>query len=361
MAGQLKHILGREAARWMAGRFRAAHPAFDAGSFEAMCLDGLERLELMPRARHMADVLARHLPQDFPAAAAILRAALGPQDEKLGDIGGSALWYFPHDCFILKYGIGHPRAAFKTQRELTKRCTCEFSIRAFIGKYPDAACRQLTEWARDENEHVRRLASEGSRPRLPWAPRLRAFQVDPAPVLALLEILKDDPGRYVQRSVANNLNDISKDHPELAVETASRWLRDAGEGRAWIVRHALRGLVKKGHPGALTLMGAGAAAQLRLEAARIEPAAVKIGGNAAFSFELVSEADTGQDLLVDFAVFFIKANGSASPKVFKLKRLTLGAGARALLSGTVSLALMTTRRPNLGAPSDRGKDQWRGV
>src|SRR5262249_34126743 len=147
--------------------------------------------------------------------------------------------------------------AMRAQYELTKRFSAESSIRAFLMQYPEATYARLLEWARDGSVHVRRLVSEGTRPRLPWAPRLRAFQDDPRPVIALLELLKDDPERYVQRSVANNLNDIGKDHPELAVEVCRRWSARTSPGRAWIVRHALRSLVKKGHRGALEAVGAG--------------------------------------------------------------------------------------------------------
>jgi len=135
-------------------------------------------------------------------------------------------------------------------------------------RYPNETYARLLEWTRDRNVHVRRLVSEGTRPRLPWAPRLRAFQADPRPVIALLELLKDDPERYVQRSVANNLNDIGKDHPDLAVEVCRRWSASAPPGRAWIVRHALRSLVKTAHRGALETLGVGGKPRVQIGKAR---------------------------------------------------------------------------------------------
>ena len=138
-------------------------------------------------------------------------------------------------------------------------------------KYPEETYERLIEWARDENVHVRRLVSEGSRPRLPWAPRLSAFLQDPQPVIALLELLKDDPERYVQRSVANNLNDIGKDHSEIAVEVCRRWSVGASPGREWIIKHALRSLVKKGHTGALELLGVGGKPEVAISRARLVP------------------------------------------------------------------------------------------
>ena len=137
-----------------------------------------------------------------------------------------------------------------------------FSVKHYLEQHPKATLAQLMAWTRDPSEHVRRLLSEGTRPRLPWASRLPAFQRDPAPVLALLERLKDDPALYVRRSVANNLNDIGKDHPDLLADTARSWLQDASPERRWIVQHALRSAVKRGEPGALVALGFGAAADV---------------------------------------------------------------------------------------------------
>jgi hypothetical protein len=163
-------------------------------------------------------------------------------------------------------------------------------------------------------------------------------------VIGLLELLKDDPELYVRRSVANNLNDIGKDHPEVLVEVCRRWLEGASGDRKWIVRHALRSLVKKGHPGALALMGAGGTARVRIESVRFSAKRVRVGEKLSFRFALVSAAKKPQSLLVDYAVHFVKANGKTGRKVFKLKRLELGAGERVELGGSVSFREMTTRK-----------------
>jgi hypothetical protein len=180
------------------------------------------------------------------------------------------------------------------------------------------------------------------------APRLRDFQADPRPVLRLLELLKDDPERYVQRSVANNLNDIAKDHPDVAVEVCRRWARDAPPGRRWIVGHALRSLVKGGHRGALATLGFAAAPKVGVSAVRFSPRRVRIGGTLGFSFELVSKSRAEQELLVDYAVEFVKASGERRPKVFKLRKVVLPAGGTIALAGKVSFAPLTTRRPRPG-------------
>ena len=210
-----------------------------------------------------------------------------------------------------------------SQYELTKRFSAKSSIRAYLVKYPEETYERLVEWARDENVHVRRLVSEGSRPRLPWAPRLSAFVQDPQPVIALLELLKDDPERYVQRSVANNLNDIGKDHSEIAVGVCRRWSVGASPGWEWIIKHALRSLVKKGHTGALELRRGRRKPEVAISKARLAPPDVEVGKKLRFAFDIASTGKAPQELLVDYAVHFVKANGATSPKVFKLRRIVL--------------------------------------
>jgi 3-methyladenine DNA glycosylase AlkC len=246
--------------------------------------------------------------------------------------------------FAARYGLEDFEAAMRLQHELTRRFTAEYSIRAFLEQQPERTLTRLRSWAGEDNVHVRRLVSEGTRPRLPWAPQLRAFRADPTPVLALLELLKDDPELYVRRSVANNLNDIGKDHPEILVDTCRRWAAGASRERAWIIGHALRSLVKRGHPGALAVLGFAAAPKVRVAGATLSPRRVRLGGKLHFRLDLVSTAARAQELLADFTVHFVKASGKTAPKVFKLRRLVLPAKGRLSLEGRVSFADLTTRR-----------------
>ena len=213
MAEQLKHFFNEELVRSIASELGRAYAPLRQIAFVDSCMAGLAELELVARGAHIADVMYRHLPQPFAAAAEIVVASLGPELARTDEFGMAPFRYLPHVLFVRKYGLDDFEAAMRAQYELTKRFSAESSIRAFLVRYPEETYARLREWASDENVHVRRLVSEGTRPRLPWAPRLRAFQEDPRPVIALLELLKDDPERYVQRSVANNLNDIGKDHP----------------------------------------------------------------------------------------------------------------------------------------------------
>jgi len=323
---------------------KRAYPQFNDRRFIAECLDGLEPLSLTGRAAHIAAAMRRHLPTDFDQVADILERSLGKQHESTDSFGMAPFKYLPHTMVVASDGLDHFEASMRLQYELTQRFTAEFSIRAFLNAHPDATYTRLVEWSTDPNAHVRRLVSEGSRTRLPWAPRLRHFQKDPTPVLALLERLKDDPDLYVRRSVANSLNDVAKDHPELVVDVCGRWLKGASPERRWIVKHALRSLVKAGHPGALELMGAGAAPKIRLDHVRITPKRVRIGGRVECTCDLVSAAPTDQDLLIDYVVHYVKADGRTSPKVFKLKRVTVGRGEAAALRFTIKFADLTTRR-----------------
>ena len=254
----------------------------------------------------------------------------------------------PYGFFVAEHGLDHFEASMRMQHALTQRFTAEFSIRPFLMHHPQATLARLHQWASDPSDHVRRLVSEGTRPRLPWAPRLPAFQADPAPVLELLERLKDDRALYVRRSVANNLNDIGKDHPEVLAATTRRWLQDAPPQRSWLVRHALRWAVKQGAPWALDVLGFGHVSAVTLQHPSIVPARPRVGATVTVGFDLYNPTPQPQDVLVDLQVHYVKANGAASAKVFKLKVLQLEAGSTVHLHKKLSLAEMTTRKHHPG-------------
>jgi 3-methyladenine DNA glycosylase AlkC len=344
VADKLKNFFNEQIVRTIAADLRAAHAPFDERGFVRACLTGLGDLELLARGWHVAEAMHQHLPQPFSKAADVLVRSFGPELASSETFGLEPLRYMPHVFYIAKYGLDDLEVSLAAQYEVTKRFSAEFSIRAFLEKYPEETHARLQAWATDANVHVRRLVSEGTRPRLPWAPRLRAFQKDPTPVLRLLDRLKDDPERYVQRSVANNLNDIGKDHPGLLVDVCRRWSKAAPPGRAWIIRHALRSLVKRGDAGALRVLGFASAPKIKVSAVQLSPARVRVGNTLRFSFALTSRSKTSQELLVDYAVHFVKANGAQKPKVFKLKKLVLLPAEKVALEGKVSFASMTTRR-----------------
>ncbi len=343
MAEPLKNSFGTDVPKLIADMVAAVYPDFDRTGFLVDSLDGFDELELTQRARHIADALASHLPGAPDLALEIIVASLGPE---IGDAelsGMEVFRYLPFVYFVADRGLDHFEEAMAAQYELTKRFTAEFSIRVYLEHYPQATLEYLNRWARDESVHVRRLVSEGSRPRLPWAPRLKRFQKDPTPVIELLELLKDDPEEYVRRSVANNLNDISKDHPAVVVEVARRWSKGAGLQRRRLIRHALRTLVKRGDLGALGVLGYRPDSPVRIAGVRIEPRRVGIGDSVRITVDVENPDEDPHGALVDVVVDFVKANGSTSPKVFRGAERLLAAGERMTVTKTVSLRQQSTR------------------
>jgi 3-methyladenine DNA glycosylase AlkC len=344
MAEPMKNRFGAAIPKTIGGMVAAVYPAFPLRAFLAEALRGYADLELMARGRHIARALAQHLPADYPQAVEILVASLGHRLVHTENPGMAPFLYLPHVLFVAEFGLEHFELSMGAQYELTQRFTAEFSIRPFLERYPQPTLERLRAWASDPSPHVRRLVSEGTRPRLPWAPRLRVFQRDPQPVLALLELLKDDPVLYVRRSVANNLNDIGKDHPRLLVQTARRWARGASPERQWIIRHALRAAVKRADNAALATLGFGRPAQVSPRRVRIAPGRVRGGGAVTVDFDLVNRSARTQRVLVDLRVHFVKASGDTRPKVFKLKTAEIVPRQAVSFSKRISLAAMTTRR-----------------
>jgi len=340
---QLKDQFGESVPRAIAAMIRAVHPAFRNQEFLDDALSGYAPLSLTQRGFHIAAALKKHLPHHYPDAIEVLLASASQPHVHQATGGMAAFLYMPHLFFVAQHGLDHFEESMRAQHALTQRFTAEYSIRAFLEKHPEATLHRLREWTRDPSEHVRRLVSEGTRPRLPWAPRLRAFQKDPRPVLELLDLLKDDPSLYVRRSVANNLNDIGKDHPALLVATAKRWLRGASAERRWIVNHALRSAIKRADSGALRALGFGGKADVGIRKVTITPARAKIGGSVRIGFSLVNRLARGQRVMADLVVHFVKARGTGS-KTFKLKAVNLAPRAQVELGKTIALKQLTTRK-----------------
>ncbi|ODT46275.1 MAG: DNA alkylation repair protein [Nitrospira sp. SCN 59-13] len=343
MAEPLKNRFGVDVPRTIGRMIAAVSSRFDEKAFVRSALDGYDELELMPRAWKIAHALRRYLPEDYEQALELLLASLDQQSKRMAASGMGAFLFLPHVFFVAEYGLDDFDASMRAQYLLTQRFTAEFSIRRYLERHQTATLARLAEWATDPSEDVRRLVSEGTRPRLPWAPRLRAFQADPRPVLALLEQLKDDPSLYVRRSVANNLNDIGKDHPDVLVETARRWLKNATDERRWIIRHALRSAVKRGESGALQVLGFGHKPLVAVRKIRISPTRPRIGSSVGLTCEVANQASGVQRVLVDLRVHYVKANGKHSPKVFKLKMLELAAQETVRFSKSLALTQLTTR------------------
>ena len=318
---------------------QAGYPAFDQDAFVARVFDELwPRLELKDRMRHMTRVLHAFLPADFRAALeTLVRVTPGMP------VGGFVLMV-PSD-YVATYGLDDPDAALPALELFTQRISAEFAVRPFCVRYPERLMAHMLDWAGHPSPQVRRLASEGCRPRLPWGMALPALKKDPAPILPILNWLRDDPSEDVRRSVANNLNDIAKDNPAFVIETLRRW-RDEGDSPALqaLTRHALRTLIKAGHPGALALLGLGAAPAVEVRKLSVSPAIIPEGGAVTFTFEVASLADEPQTLVIDYVMHLVRARGKTSEKVFKLAKRSLAPGAVVSITRRHSFAPVTTRR-----------------
>lgn len=342
-AQPFKHYYGVELAQRLAADIQPAYPAFPAEQFITDVATGVEPLELKARVALISERLQAYLPADYLEALVILRATLGP--EIVGEAGmfNEGYYVMPIAQFVESYGLEHFEVSMEMLYEITKRFSSEFAIRPYIERYPEETLTRLHAWTQDPNQHVRRLVSEGTRTRLPWASRLTEFVANPAPVLALLEKLKDDPSAYVRKSVANNLNDISKDHRDLVLETLTRWKVDASDHRRWVIRHALRTLVKQGDTQALGLLDY-AAPEISIQRLELAPATIQLGDTFTLTLELHSTATESQNLIIDYLVHFVRARETTIPKVFKLTTTTLAPGGRVTLEKRHTLKPVTVRR-----------------
>lgn len=327
------------AAHALAAQMAGALPGFDRTRFVALATGGLDDLEFQGRVVQFSNALAATLPKSVPRALAVLTESLPPALPSCNAVTDGWLQW-PLGQFIADYGLGHFDAAMEAMIELTKRFSSEFAVRPYVERYPEATFARLSELTGDPDPHVRRWCSEGTRPRLPWGRRLHALIADPSPLWPILEALKDDPEPYVRRSVANNLNDIAKDHPELVIDRCRAW--SASEERAWIVKHALRSLVKAGDPAALEVVGFAPPQKLSAEL-QIRPRRVAMGGEIALTARLSSRAARSQHVVVDYVVHYVRRGGKVSAKVFKWTTCRLAARGETELAKRHSLRRTTIR------------------
>jgi 3-methyladenine DNA glycosylase AlkC len=344
----LKHLFGLELANKYATIIQSVYPLFQTKAFIAQVAKEVDALELKDRMALLATTLRDHLPSDYLEALPIILKTLGPETDEDDKRLISDFQLMPIAHFVEYYGLDHFDESINALYEITKRSTSEFAIRPFLIRYPERTLAILREWATDDNHHVRRLVSEGMRPRLPWTSQLPDFIADPSPVLNMLELLKNDESQYVQKSVANNLNDITKDHPDLVLECLTRWNQNASDSTRWIIRHALRTLIKNGDPEALALLGY-SKPQVALENLQLSPETMQLGETLSFSFTLKSTSDESQDLMIDYLVHFVRAKGKTNAKVFKLKTVTLNGGESINIQKNHPIKPITVRRYYSGA------------
>lgn len=317
-----KNLFNPTLFRSLADKIKTAWPPLDADGFVRELSLDIDALELKERITRMAVVSRTYLPREYREAVEVLRkTASGLGTDKTG------LFTLFMPEFVARYGIDDVAYSLDALKFFTRFGSSEFAVRPFLLRHFEPTIAAMKEWSRDANEHVRRLASEGSRPRLPWGERLPMVIRDPALTLPILERLKSDESEYVRKSVANHLNDISKDHPDWMLDLVEKWDRSQ-PGIAWIVKHACRGLIKAGNGRALSLFGSSGSEGISIENLKIEPREVAIGGRAEITFTVVNTNQVDKKLTIDYAVLYARPSGKPSRKVFKLKTVELPAGAR---------------------------------
>lgn len=334
-APALKEMFNAARYRAMARDLRAVYPRFDEKAFLEIVLHGIEERSLLQRLRRTSEALRETLPQDYPKAVVVLR--------KLAPRLDHAFTAIVLCDFVGLYGKEHYELSLDALKFFTRFGSGEFAIREFLKADLPRTLGVMRTWADDPNEHVRRLASEGSRPRLPWSFRLEAIVRDPDLTAPILAKLIDDPSLYVRKSIANHLNDISKDHPDWLLG----WLRTRDLTRPharWIANRAVRTLVKRGHPEALALIGATGEAELKVAAFTVKPKHVKLGQPVELAFKATSAATAKQHVVIDYAVHYVKSTGRASAKVFKWKSVDLEAGEAVSLVRMHRIQDFTTRK-----------------
>jgi 3-methyladenine DNA glycosylase AlkC len=318
MAEKLKDILfPREKVQLFADLLVAAYPPFEAEKFiDLVCDEKWPERELKEKMRHTTLCLHQFLPEDFALAVDILKSIV-PKVE------GFEAIVLPD--YVEVYGQEHWDISLPALGELTKCGSSEFAIRPFLNKNLKKAMEYMHQWAEDEDFRVRRFASEGCRPRLPWGAGVPALKKDPSPVIPILEKLKDDPELFVRKSVANNLNDISKDHPKLVLDLCEKW-QGKSENTDWIIKQGCRTLLKQGNTRAMLLFGFANPKKISIENLKLSKTSPAIGDEINFSFEIKVDGSTKQKVRLEYIVHYVKSSGKTSPKVFQISETVLKTG-----------------------------------
>lgn len=338
MPEPLKNMLGAREVAHLADRFEDAFPALDRGAFGSVSGD-LDALELKDRVNAIADRLAVVLPSDYPEALELVVAV------STEELPGFAAW--PLCSFVERHGLEHPTESLEAMGTLTQAWSCEFAIRPYLDRYLAQTMEAAHGWVEHDIDMVRRLASEGTRPLLPWGPRVKALTDDPNIGLGVLERLRHDPSEDVRRSVANHLNDVSKAHPDLVVEVTRRWSDEAETDQA-MIRHALRTLIKQGNSGAMEVLGFTTDPAITVASFSVTPEQVSLGDSIELTATLVSDVDLSQRVVVDFVIDHPTAQGKVSTKVFKWTNVDLEPGQEVAIRKSRRIATASTRKYTAG-------------
>jgi 3-methyladenine DNA glycosylase AlkC len=321
-------------------------PGFDCKQFIFRVFDNSwPDLELKARVRKISLVLHAFMPPEFTVASKILtNISYALRSSELKHNTFSTI-FLPD--YVEVFGLDYPAESLIALEEITKLVSAEFAVRPFIIRYPETTMKHMYEWSLSSDPNVRRLSSEGCRPRLPWAMGLPSFKKDPAIIFPILENLKTDPSEFVRRSVANNLNDIGKDHPDAVLKICRRW-KGVHRHTDWILRHGCRGLLKKGNTKALELHGFDPNKRSAVRSLKLKQQKVRVGGDLTFDFEFASLENNVSRYRLEYAIDYITSSGKTSRKIFKIAEKKLQPGGRLVIERRQSFKDLTTRKHHKG-------------
>ncbi len=342
MAELFKNIYNQQFFEQFTNIMVAIKPEFNKKSFIRTIYDDVwEERELKQRMRHITLVLKNHLSDNYKENIVVLLAII--TYIKKNNIKEESIEYMFLPDFIEVFGLDDYDTSIHAIEQVTQFTSCEFTVRPFIIRYKDKMIAQMKRWSGHDNAAVRRLATEGARPRLPWAMALPSLKKDPSPILPILESLKNDPSEYVRRSVANNLNDISKDNSAIVIELVKKWI---GKTKAtdWVVKHGCRTLLKEGNTTVLGLFGFGSVAKIVVNNFKIHTPKVRIDNSLEFSFSLENTANESAKIRLEYGLYYQKANGTLSRKVFKISEKTYSENSVVLINRKQSFKIITTRK-----------------
>lgn len=347
MAEPLKNIYNDVFFAELKNSLQKAIPGFNSKKFIAAVKGkGWEAMELKERMRHLSATLNDFLEGDYATKLTQLLKLVDALPEKSNvQYSGLAYMYIPD--FLAQFGLKDIALSLKAMEPISMITSCEFAIRPYLLADEKKTMKQMLAWSRHRHENLRRFSSEGCRPRLPWAMAIPAFKKDPSPILPILENMKNDASVFVQRSVANNLNDISKDHPELVLKIVKRWQGQSAAADR-IVKHACRGLLKAGNKDALHLFGTTSTVLCDVHDLTLSKAKLKIGEQFRFDFRLKLKEKSTTKLRIEYAVYYKKANGSLSKKVFKVSEGPYRHDSLHTFSRKHSFKDLTTRKHHAG-------------
>ncbi len=342
----LKNVYNKEFINTFCVTIQQVIPKFDKTLFLNTIFDvDWKSKELKQRMRHITLALKKQLPNDYKSMISII-LEIGQQLEKNNVKGQSFEWMFLPE-FVELYGLGDFKTSIKALETLTQFTSCEFAVRPFIVKYPIKMMEQMLLWSMHENKHVRRFASEGCRPRLPWAMALPALKKDPKSIFPVLENLKNDESEYVRRSVANNLNDIAKDNPEMVIKIAKKWIGNTLKTDK-LVKHACRTLLKQGNPKIMILFGFGSVKNITISEFKIQNKNIKSGDYFSFSFLLANLSKLSIKLRLEYAIYYQKANGSLTKRVYKISEKEYAGKSKIIVERKQSFKPISTRKFHFG-------------